>query len=434
MRDKRFLIVVIFIFLSSCNTIQKNKNKFLKHPLSIVQGTTDSTQTFISILSKKKQGNLKFFVSRSGSFQKPIQILSYFKKKSPDGKWVIERIHIKNLKNFIKYKLLVKVKGKIIDERSFQTLNLKRENIRIGVVSCMDDRISSANKMWESYLNRFLDINFFIGDNVYADRLDDGSVKIADEKQLWQRYIQTWGRLYFYHSSQLSPTYYLWDDHDYGKNDGDASYVHKKVSAEIFWTFNPNEEITGVYQKTFGVGSILNAFNQKFLFLDGRFFRENQRGVHWGFDQKKKVLDEIRASRAKINWMIQGDQFFGAYHPFESFERDNPKEFKNTLESLKKTNKKIVFISGDRHLTEIMKIKKAVLGYKTFEITSSGIHAKVFPKSFLKFPNPRGEVGKSGVYNYTVIELYRDGEEKKQFKVTSYGAKDWMHYTKELSL
>ncbi len=433
MRGKRFLgLVMIGTFFIGCSTLQRNKNKFLKHPLGIVQGTTDSTQTFISILSKKEQGDLKFFISKNESFQKPTQIFSHLKKISPNGRRVIQRIHIKNLKSLTKYKLLIKAKGKIIDERSFQALNLKKESIRIGVASCMDDRISSANEMWESYLNKFLDINFFIGDNVYADRLDNGFVKTANEKQLWKRYIQTWDRLYFYHSPNLSPTYYLWDDHDYGENNGDASYIHKKISADIFWIFNPNEEIIKVYEKTFGAGSILNVFNQKFLFVDGRFFRENQKGVHWGRNQKKKILDEIRVSTARINWVIQGDQFFGAYHPFESFERDNPKEFKSILKSLKKTNKKIVFISGDRHLTEVMKIEKKALGYKTFEITSSGIHAKVFPKSFLKFPNPRGKLGKSGVYNYTVIKLY--GDKEKQFKVTSYGAKNQVHYTKELSL
>ncbi len=430
MKKKLFVLSVLCFFVVSCST-GKKQERFLNHPLAIVQGTTSSSQVFISILSHKKQGDLKFSVETIGSEEKAVPVYSYFKKSSPDGSRVIEQIHIKNLELSNKYKLVVKSNGNVIDERFFQTLDLKRENIRIGVASCMDDHIGAAGKMWESYLNKFLDVNFFIGDNVYADRLDGGVKRVADPEQLWLRYTQTWDRLYFYHASQLSPTYYLWDDHDYGKNDGGAEYKHKEASKEIFWAFHPGGEIKNVYKKTFGAGSVLNAFDQKFLFIDGRFFRENGKGVHWGEEQKALVLKELKDSSGEVNWLISGDQFFGAYHPFESFEKNNPKEFQKTLRSLKSTGKKIAFVSGDRHLTEVMKIEKKVLGYETVEITSSGIHAKVFPGAFLKSPNPRGEVGKSGVYNYSVIELSPKG---RRFKVTSYGAKDWTHYTKDVAL
>ncbi|MGH1468551.1 MAG: alkaline phosphatase D family protein [Bdellovibrionales bacterium] len=431
MRVKQgLLLVAVCSFVISCSTAKKYE-KFANHPLAIVQGTTDSNQTFISILSHKRQGDLKFFIETVGSEKKNSPVYSHFKKSSPDGQRVIEQIHIKNLDASKKYKLLVRSKGDLIDERVFKAQDLTKESVRIGVASCMDDHIGAASKMWESYLNKFLDVNFFIGDNVYADRLDGGVKRVADPEQLWFRYAQTWDRLYFYHASQLSPTYYLWDDHDYGKNDGGADYEHKEASKEIFWAFHPGGEIEGVYKKTFGAGSVLNAFDQKFLFIDGRYFRENGKGVHWGEEQKNLVLAELKKSSGEVNWLVSGDQFFGAYHPFESFEKNNPKEFKRTLKSLKATGKKIAFVSGDRHLTEIMKIEKKVLGYETVEITSSGIHAKVFPGAFLKSPNPRGEVGKSGVYNYSVIELYPKG---RRFKVTSYGAKDWTHYTKEISL
>lgn len=429
---------VVILFLSfallSCTSVRKEEPQFLEHPLAIVQGTTDFSQTYISILSYHDERPLKFFVSEKGSGNKPFEVGSFLKKLSPDKSRVVERIHIKNLEAKKDYVLSVKKNGKIIDERFFKSLNLKKQNIRVGVASCMDDRIESATEMWSSYLNKFLDVNFFIGDNVYADRLDDGSKKVADEAQLWLRYTQTWDRLYFYHSSVLSPTYYLWDDHDYGKNDGGAEYVHREKAAEVFWTFHPNEEIKDVYRKTLGAGSILTAFGQKFIFVDGRYFRQNNKGVHWGDEQKEIVFKELKGSKANMNWLIQGDQFFGAYHPFESFEKDNAKEFKRTLKAIKKTKKKVIFVSGDRHLTEVMKIEKAALGFETYEITSSGIHAKVFPGSFERSPNPRGEVGKSGVYNYSVIEFDREKAKEGKYKVTSYGAKEWTHYTKELSL
>ena len=58
-----------------------------------------------------------------------------------------------------------------------------------------------------------------------------------------------------------------------------------------------------------------------------------------------------------------------------------------------------------------MDLKKSSLG-KSYELTTSGIHAKVFPGSFEKFPNPFMMVGKSGVYNYMLIDLDSKNELK----------------------
>ncbi len=436
--QRKLFTVLLFLAMGSCATREKIRGQFNEHPLAVVQGATSASEAFISILSSASDGDLKYFISEVGKKKKAELVQSYFKKRSPNKKRLVEKIHIENLRPLQLYKLTVKSHGKVIDERQFKSLDPLRTDVRIGVASCMDDHILSAGEMWKSYLNKFLDVNFFIGDNVYADRLDSGVARVADPEQLWLRYTQTWDRLYFYHSSSLSPTYYLWDDHDYGDNDGGADYKYKKESSEIFSAFHPNENIEGTYKKTFGVGSILEAFGQKFFFVDARSFRQNKKGVHWGSDQKNIIFEELKNSKAQINWLIQGDQFFGAYHPYESFERDNPKEFKKILDKIRKLSKKVVFVSGDRHLTEIMKIEGSVLGYETFEITSSGIHVKVYPGALEKAPNPRGLVGKAGVYNYSVIELNNSFNKKKsrktKFKLTSYGSKDWTHYTKELSL
>lgn len=429
-------VSLLFLGLSSCVSNKKYNRSFPNHPLSVVQGSTSADQTFISVLSHSKQGDLDYYYSVEAKGSKKIRVLSFLKKKSPDGKRVVEQVHIKNLDPFQTYKLFIQnKKGHVLDERSFKSLNLSKRNIRLGVVSCTDDHISAATDMWSSYLNKFADVNFMIGDNVYADRLDDGMVQTATPEQLWTRYAQTWDRLYFYHSSSLSPTYYLWDDHDYGKNDGGSAYKYKEQSLDIFWTFHPGGEIKDRYQKTMGAGSVLKAFGQDFMFIDGRFFRDaDKNGSRWGKAQTDKVIDMIKKTQSKLVWLIQGDQFFGAYHPFESFERGHSKDFKKTLKRLKSSKKKVIFVSGDRHLTEVMKIEKAILGYPTYEITSSGLHAKVFPGSFKRHPNPRGDVGASGVFNFTVIEFDREKLKDLKFKVISYGAKNWTHYTKEIDL
>jgi hypothetical protein len=59
-----------------------------------------------------------------------------------------------------------------------------------------------------------------------------------------------------------------------------------------------------------------------------------------------------------------------------------------------------MFISGDRHLTELMQIKENEIGYTTYELTTSGIHAKVYPLG----NNPRRILGRGGKINYALIE------------------------------
>jgi len=430
-----FISLVILLTFTSCVSPKKLDQTFSNHPLAVVQGSTDQDETYISVLSQSESGPLEFVYTEVNGEGKKIKVLSYLKKLSPDKKRTIEQVYIKNLDPLKNYMFSIyDANGTLLDERGFKSLDLNKKNARIGVVSCTDDRISAATEMWTSYLNKFVDVNFMIGDNVYADRLDDSTAKTADSDQLWMRYMQTWDRLYFYHSSSLSPTYYLWDDHDYGQNSGGKDYEHKDASLDVFWTFHPGGELKNSYQKTLGAGSVFKAFDQEFIFVDARSFREKKKGSRWGKKQTDLVLEKIKKSKAKRIWLIQGDQFFGAYHPFESFEKDHPHDFAKLLKNLKKTGKKILFVSGDRHLTEIMKIEKEVLGYTSYEITSSGMHAKVYPGSFKKHPNPRGEVGASGVFNFTVLGLTSRKSEERKLKVTSYGAKNWIHYSKEIEL
>ena len=86
-------LCVVFIF-SGCSSSFKNTNNFPTHPLAIVQGSTDKVETFISILSYKKQGPLSYFYRVDEKGVKKKRVLSFLKKSSPDTSRVVEQIHI----------------------------------------------------------------------------------------------------------------------------------------------------------------------------------------------------------------------------------------------------------------------------------------------------------------------------------------------------
>ena len=109
---------------------------------------------------------------------------------------------------------------------------------------------------------------------------------------------------------------------------------------------------------------------------------------------------------------MNGDQFFGAYSPqFESFEADHPKAFRAMLKRMRDTGARLIFLSGDRHFLEFQNIEPDILGYPTVELTSSAIHAKVFPALWPENPNPRQAAGVANTHNFLVLEVKRSGSE-----------------------
>src|SRR5690606_32127208 len=119
-------------------------------------------------------------------------------------------------------------------------------------------------------------------------------------------------------------------------------------------------------------------------------------------DQQAWLFTELAGSTP--TWLISGDQFFGGYHAYESYEGRHPRSFQAFLRRLKSQSAPVVFLSGDRHLAEIMEIPESLLGFRTFEITTSPIHAKVYDDPWKEFPNPRQIEGVAGVLNYAILE------------------------------
>ena len=276
---------------------------------------------------------------------------------------------------------------------------------------------------------------FMIGDNVYADK-NLGYRGPAAPVDIWKRYLETRGRLEIFKSKRLVPILAVWDDHDYGWNNGNKSYKYKEDSKKIFEAFYAQRERGGnsYFEQGPGVSSIFKAFNIQFIFLDNRSFRgEKGRGSHWGELQEKWLMKHL-ASREKFKGhvLINGDQFFGAYHRFESFEGHRKKHFTRVMEKIFKSRRPSLFISGDRHLFELMEIPKEEFGYKTYEITSSGVHAKMYPSSWNQWPNPRQIKGIAGVHNYTLIQFH--GQSGLAFHVQTFSGDSKLLFEKKLKV
>lgn len=371
-----------------------------------MQGATDTNTTQITaLIPKGKQvypliwKDLKLISDNDYTFE----ILS-----RSHSDYAVMKVMVKNLKLGQNYRIdFLDDKSLLMDFRYFKAFDNRPASLRFVVASCLSDEYDSLQqKIWPELLDQNADVLFLIGDNVYGDWVNHAGVKEGvGEAALWKRYVDTRKQLAFYKIENLIPTYALWDDHDYGKNNGDKYFEHKADNLQVFQSFWAQSE-NSLLKPGHGAGFYLSLRGHHFYFLDNRFFRDpsNDRlGGHFGSEQEKWLFKYLKSNRSH-NWIISGDQFFGEHHPFESFEGLHPNKFKDFLTNLSRSKAKVFLISGDRHLTELMEIQKEEIGSKTYEVTSSGLHAKYFPETLKKYTSKRMLDGAAGVPNYVVID------------------------------
>ncbi|MFV8257292.1 alkaline phosphatase D family protein [Bdellovibrio bacteriovorus] len=285
------------------------------------------------------------------------------------------------------YRLQVidKDRGTVLDERIFKSLPLNRKtNLRFAMISCSCDIYHSQNSnMWDRMFAELPELVFVLGDSVYCDLGSDGT-----EKDLWRRHCETRMTLAHFRQPRLIPTLATWDDHDYGRNNENRHYAMKHVSRRIFECFFGSTPVAG-YRKGHGVGSVLTGFGQRFFLMDDRFFRDEPRtgGMMWGSDQQEWLLQTL-GENEKPAWLMNGSQYFSSYIGNDSFQKEYMRNLSDLTGKLRRLEAPVVFASGDVHFSEVLKIEPQLLGYRTFEFTSSAMHSINYPTAWY-MRNPR---------------------------------------------
>lgn len=412
----------------------QGKEIVLSRQYPVMQGVSSNRQARFAVVVPKDEKFVYYARSEDDLIRLKSQRVS--RDSSPSA---VDHVDAFDLDPKKSYQLvMIDQYGMAADRRNFSSLDLAKTKPRIAMISCMDDSLTSEQRqMWTQLLGEKPDAIMMIGDNVYADRIP-GGWKVASPDQLWDRYVDTRGILEFFKSPNLIPVFATWDDHDYGRNDSDRTYEFKEPSREIFQAFFPQEKPAVGFEPGPGVASRWTAYGARFLLLDNRFFRSPNKiaspdETHFGIEQEDWIWNSLSESTGPV-FLISGDQFFGGYMPFESYEGSHPNSFKAQLSRWKKAKPPIVFMSGDRHLTEIMEIPRSVLGYSTFELTSSPLHAKVFADAFQKAPSPKQIAGVAGKYNYMIIELGKLNSKSLQMNVRSMGIEKTKLFEKNLTV
>lgn len=389
----KFVSFIFLLFIFSCSQLpQKRTDK-----LSILQGVTNTKEIEFSIVAPKNQ-ELRFELRNSdGEILNPDETKIVTR---PFSEHVVHKIIFTRdpIKEFNLYAFSGE---KLIDQRLVGKGQKEVSKLRLAVASCMNDFYEEHFKIWDVLAKKNPEYLFLIGDNVYADVSSKTTRQATDPEVLWKRYIDSRLTLPLYFQEKLIPVHAMWDDHDYGIGDGNSTFQHKEASKEIFETFWAQDLSDDDWSKGHGVGGLLSLGDFNLYFLDGRSFRSKDAdGSHLGLDQAAWFYSKLR-EEATPSFIIKGDQFFGGYHKFESYEGNHANDFKQFVTELRKINTPFVFISGDHHLSEIMQFPRSLFGKPSFEITSSPIHSKTYNS---EDKNQWRVVAETASVNFTMID------------------------------
>jgi len=236
-------------------------------------------------------------------------------------------------------------------------------------------------QLWNEITAENADLFVFLGDVIYGDTQDMTLLKAKYDKQKSRDSYQK--------LMNSTPIIGVWDDHDYGINDGGKYYAKKDSSKQLLLDFFDVPTTHGVHQHDGAYGTYtfnIDGNEIKFYLLDTRYFRDtlvkdttgngryvvNHEGDILGEQQWLWLEKNLENSTADLNVIASSIQVIAEEHPFEKWS-NFPKARKRLLDIIEKANaKNTVIISGDRHIAELSKIELSN-DKKLYDFTSSGL-------------------------------------------------------------
>ena len=222
------------------------------------------------------------------------------------------------------------------------------------------------------------DLMLWMGDNIYLREPDWGSWSGILHRYTHTRALPEMQRL-------LRGTHHvaIWDDHDFGPNDADGSFVNAHLTTRAFELFWPNPTV-GVP----GVGGITTMFEWNdidFFLLDNRTFR---------VPADMKTVTPTVLGKAQIDWLIQalnyskapfklvalGSQFLSSASEYENYAAFAV-ERQGIIDRIHQEGiTGVVFLTGDRHFSELSELTSDD-GNTLYDLTVSPLTSSTYKPS-----------------------------------------------------
>ena len=263
----------------------------------------------------------------------------------------------------------------IISSTLFMPVNVNA--YKYGLGSCLDQDFDQP--IWSSIKEENVDGFIFLGDNVYGDHPSGSLSKMKTAYEIQKNKLPSW--LMDNEKEILA----IWDDHDYGLNDGGKDYKLKKEAQKMFlnfWNISPSDPRSIREGTYFKKTKNINGTEVEIIGLDTRYFRSKllRKGNAYkpnmqpdatilGQKQWKWFESSMNQTTASIIVILSSIQILATEHPYEKWA-NFPLERKRLLNliSLVSHDKTVVAVSGDRHRAGIYRNNHFV------EITASSLN------------------------------------------------------------
>ena len=228
-----------------------------------------------------------------------------------------------------------------------------QETYKIALGSCLHQ--DHPAPIWDAVKDNNIDSFFFLGDNIYGDVPSGLPWKLKRSYDKQKKVLPSWLM-----SKQI---HVIWDDHDYGKNDGGGSYRFKEYAQDLyidFWDIpdnDPRANREGIYYQQL---QNINGLRVLFVGLDTRYFRSNIEekddvylpnlepdATFLGDEQWEWLTDTLKQEHDLLI-LASSIQVLATEHRFEKWS-NIPSERNKLLTLLESLDSRVIVVSGDRH-------------------------------------------------------------------------------------
>lgn len=248
------------------------------------------------------------------------------------------------------------------------------------------------SSIFETMAKSGADFNIWLGDNWYTREVDYNTVWGLNYRASHDRAIPV---LQQFMASM--PQYSIWDDHDFGPNDAGKNYLLKDDSRRIFMNYSCNpaygEDGKGIY-------SLYSYSDVDFFLTDDRYFRAdnhlpdslhgqaNAEKTYFGRAQMEWLKNALLYSHATFKIIVTGSQVLNPLNTFECMQqyKGEYQELMNFLSDHQIPG--VVFLTGDRHHSEVIELKRPNGLYPLYDITSSPLTSGVAKARGVEADNP----------------------------------------------
>lgn len=249
----------------------------------------------------------------------------------------------------------------------------------------------------------------WLGDNTYF-RVPDWNSRAG----IYRRHSHTRSLPELQKLLRSTHHYAIWDDHDYGPNDANRSFVNKTWSQEAHFDFWPSAY--ALHPDLNGITGQARLFDTELFFLDNRWNRTDPdrpttEETILGREQLDWFIEALQFSRARFKLVLIGGQVLSDYAAYENYARYE-KERQEIIDRIEAEEiEGVIFLTGDRHSTELSSVELTD-GRQILDLTCSPLTSTSYDHS-AEPNNNRVEGTHYGERNFGLLHFEGQGNERQ---------------------